>query len=395
MEKETIKRFILDSREIMAKTSGHARELGVDHGFLTATGKIAAIIGPRRAGKSVFLRQMGAQTATLPEKTVWIDFSEIVWADFGPEDWATLWQAALELGCGEKPLFLLDEIQEVRDFAAGLRHLQNQGCRLYVTGSNSTVFGAGLASMLRGKVICYSLFPLSFSEFLTFKGASFPADLSTSQRAARHVLWEEYLSWGGFPEVVLADREDLKRNLLDSYLDIMLFRDVIERHALKNFALVEKLFTKLLLSFTKEISVHRWYQDFRSQGMQVGKDTLYQYLAHFEEALFVRLVGNAAAPGGNKKVYLVDNGLYQRVRDRPDWGKLWENHCLVDLWRHQQSVSFWKNDQGEIDFVTDTELIQATVELTPGNHQRETTPFLAVASRFPRHQPVVREFEKS
>lgn len=71
----------------------------------------------------------------------------------------------------------------------------------------------------RGMVLTYSLFPLSFNEFLVFKGLQPEAGpRSTAQKAHRRNLWEEYLSWGGFPEVVLADRVELKRNLLGSYL---------------------------------------------------------------------------------------------------------------------------------------------------------------------------------
>ena len=394
MEKERIRTLILDARERLAKTKAFARELTLDHEFLKTTGKIAAIVGPRRSGKSVFLRQIARQLNKPLSQTLWIDFSEVTWADFQPLDWQNLWAAALELGCGEAPLFLLDEIQEVKEFAGGLKYLQNQGTLLYVTGSNSTVFGEHLAASLRGKVLTYPLFPLSFKEFLLFRGIQpEPGPRSTAQKAHRRVLWEEYLTWGGFPEVVLADRVELKRNLLDSYLDVMLFRDVIERHNLKNFVVIEKLFTKMLLSFTKEISVHRWYNDFKSQGLKLGKDTLYQYLGHFEEALFVRLMSNAAAPGGNKKIYLVDNGLYQRVRDRPDWGKLWENQCLVDLWRQNQSIQFWKSDQGEVDFITQQQLIQTTVELTAENREREEAPLQLLAARYPNHRSTILTLE--
>lgn len=386
MEKERIKTFILDARESLAKTTSIPRKLTLDHEFLKQTGKIAAIVGPRRAGKSIFLRQVPSQVQKSLNQTLWVDFSEVIWADFKPADWQNLWVAALELGCGDAPLFLLDEIQEVTDFAAGLRYLQNQGALVYVTGSNSTVFGEHLAGTLRGKVLTYPLFPLSFDEFLVFRGVSPEMQArSTTQQAQRRILWEEYLTWGGFPEVVLADRVELKRNLLDSYLDVMLFRDVIERHNLKNFVVIEKLFTKVLLSFTKEISVHRWYNDLKSQGLKLGKDTLYQYLGYLEEALFIRQINNAAAPNGNKKIYLVDNGLYQRVRDRPDWGKLWENQCFVDLWRQSQSIQFWKSDEGEVDFITQDQLIQATVELTDNNRSREVAPLQKLAERYPSH----------
>lgn len=385
VNKEKIKQHILDARERLPRIRYFRRDLELDYGFLEETGKIAAIVGPRRAGKSVFLLQVAADTQTPPAHCVWIDFGEIAWAGFGAEDWELLWLSALETGSGQKPLFLLDEIQEIDAFEAGLKYLQNRGGRVFITGSNAEVFEEHLSAQLRGKLLSYRLYPLSFAEFLRFKGKDFPAELSSSHRAERTVLLEEYLSWGGFPEVVLADREDLKRNLLASYWDVMLFRDIVERHGLKNFALLQGLLRKVLLSFTKEGSVHRWYNDFRSQGFKVGKDSLYEYLDYFQKALFVYPLANAAVDGGSRKYYLVDNGLYQMVKDRPDLGKLWENQCLVDLLRKGERPRFWKTAKGEIDFVTDTELIQVTVELTDGNKSRELAPFELARPFFPAH----------
>jgi len=385
MNKERIKQHILDSRERMRSTSYFIRDLKPDYGFLEETGKIAAIVGPRRAGKSVFLLQIAADTLTPPGQCVWIDFGEIAWSGFGVDDWETLWLAALETGSGQRPLFLLDEIQELDTFEGGLKYLQNRGGRVFITGSNAEVFEERLSAQLRGKLLSYRLYPLSFAEFLRFRGIDFPAGLSSSLRAKRSVLMEEYLCWGGFPEVVLAERDDLKRNLLSSYWDVMLFRDIVERHGLKNFSLLQGLLRKVLLSFTKEGSVHRWYNDFRSQGFKVGKDSLYEYLDYFQKALFVYPLANAAVDGGSRKYYLVDNGLYQMVKDRPDLGKLWENQCLVDLLRNGEHPRFWKTASGEIDFVTNKELIQVTVELTDENRSRELAPFELAKHSFPAH----------
>ncbi len=367
-------RLIRDRQEALARKALFDRDLVVDHAFLRQTGKVAAIVGPRRAGKSMFLLQIARQLDLAPTSAVWIDFSELPWSEFGTSDWETLWLAALELT--PSPVFFLDEIQLLKDFEAGLRYLQNLGAPLYITGSNSTFLQKHLATSLRGKVLVYPLWTLSFSEFLRFKHLP-PHPRTSAEQATWNLSLEEFLTWGGFPEVVLADREDLKAHLLDSYIDTMLLRDVLERHQVKNFLVLEKLFQKALLSFTKEFSVHRWYNDFRSQGYKVSKDTLYEYLAYFEESLFLHVVENAANPAAGKKIFLTDNGLYQRVKDRPDAGKLWENACYLHLARHAQvPPQFWRDDQGELDFLTDRYLVQV----------REQEPLKALALRFPHHK---------
>ena len=204
-----------------------------------------------------------------------------------------------------------------------------------------------------------------------------------SATAQRNNLLEEYLLWGGFPEVVLADRTDLKRNLLTSYVDTMILRDVLDRHQVKNLVLLERLFQKVLLSFTKEFSVHRWYNDFRSQGFKLSKDTLYDYLSFLEESLFIQIVENAVNLGAAKKIFLVDNGIYQQIKDRPDTGKLWENACFLQLVRQGKKPRFWRDDRGEVDFVTDEALIQVTTELSEENQERELGPLKLLSEQFP------------
>ncbi len=174
-----------------------------------------------------------------------------------------------------------------------------------------------------------------------------------------------------------------------NYVEIMLFRDVVERWNVQNIAVLQRLKAKVLQSFTKDISVHRWYNDFRSQGMKTGKDTLYEYLRYLEEALFVFTVHNEVAPSGSRKVYLVDNGLYQGARDRPDTGKLLENQVSVDTLRSgNRKPGYYRAAAGEIDFVTATHLIQVCTELSADNHHREFGPLQAseVRERFTRRQ---------
>jgi predicted AAA+ superfamily ATPase len=153
----------------------------------------------------------------------------------------------------------------------------------------------------------------------------------------------------------------------------MLFRDVIERHHIKNAALVESVFLRLLKSFTKEISVHRWYNDYKSMGLKVSKDTLYQYLGHFEEAQFVYLVENMlGGSSSRKKIYLVDNGLYLRVRGfDKDWGKLLENRVFNDLQRGHDQVCFVKGSGWDIDFVSGSRAVQVNYELNDQSLRRE------------------------
>jgi len=381
MEKEGLRRTIRDGQERLASARYVERDLRIDHAFLEASGKVAAICGPRRAGKTFRLFQVLAELGIRSDQVCFLDFSDLSLAGFKAEDFETLGQAAAELEPRADAVFLFDEIQEVEGFEAGIRHLQNKGRRIYLTGSNASVFSGRLATSLRGKVLVYEQYPLSFAEFLRFKGRAFRRDPSSEERAERRRLLDEYLLWGGFPEVAMAESRETKRGLLDSYVDVMIFRDVVERHGLQNAAMVRRVFARLLASFTKEYSINRWFNDFKSQGLRVGKDSLYDIVSYLEDAFVVRSVANAASPGGSRKIFLIDNGYYRPFLDRDrDFGKLWENALFVALLRRGEHPTFWKADRGEIDFVTSSEFVQATIELGEANRARETAPFSTAAS---------------
>ena len=233
-----------------------------------------------------------------------------------------------------------------------------------------------LASILRGKVLNFYLYPLNFIEYLKFKGMDTLSgvNLTTKQKALKINLLMDFMKWGGFPEVVLSEKEETKSNLLSSYLEVMLFRDIIERHSVKNIHIVDKLFWNLVRSFTKEISINKWYNDFKSQGLKVSKDTLHLYLKYFEDSFFIYFLNNRNKGNtGLKKVYLVDNGIYNHVKSfPPDKGKSFENLVFLDLIRTgKTSLSFYRTPQGEADFIYEKGVCQVCFSLTEENIGRE------------------------
>ena len=269
--------------------------------------------------------------------------------------------------------FFFDEIQVIPGFEKGLKYLLNRGYPIFISGSSAQLSAHELASVLRGKALEIPLLPLNFKEFLLFKGHTIKRHYSTKERGALYQHLGDFLQWGGFPEVVLSEKEITKRNLIKSYIDSMLFRDIVERQNLANTFLVDKLFYKLAASFTKQISVNKWYNDFKSEGLKISKDTLYQYLKYFEETRYIYLLENAC--GGRtslKKVYLVDNGIYQCARGfSPDYGKLFENQIFRDCLLTGHSVAFLGKDDCKTDFLVKEQAIQACYSLNDKNFERE------------------------
>jgi len=149
--------------------------------------------------------------------------------------------------------------------------------------------------------------------------------------------------------------------------------------------LMEQILSRAIRSFTKNISVHKWYNDFRSMGLKASKDTLYLYLGYLMESGFIRSIGEyGKSEGVGRKLYLIDNGLYEVRRNQgPDFGKLLENEVFLKLLLEGYGISYYQDGTTELDFIAGKQLVQVCHTLTDENSKRERSGF----DRFEKHHP--------
>ena len=373
MTGKLLKELIIEGQEIFNLKKPIHRDITFDPALSLKLHKVVTVSGVRRAGKSMYLKQIAEQFSLNPEQIIFLDFSESPLADFTSEDFSELPARYKEIYPNFQPVFFFDEIQEIDDFEKGLRYLQNRQYQVFITGSSAQLFSKDIASRLRGKTVEVKLYPLSFFEFLRFRNFDIKPAYGTDDKARLAVLTREYLRWGGFPEVVLTDNPETKRHLLKGYIDTMLLRDVIEKNGVQNVPVMDRLLTKAIDSFTKNISINKWFNDFKSSGFKVSKDTLYTYLGYLKETGFVHTLSEYGKDKGSaQKIYLIDNGMYEvRRKLSADRGKLLENTLFCHLLRHGQALSYWNDGRYEIDFVSDDRLIQTCYSLDRENGTRE------------------------
>ncbi|MDC7219883.1 MAG: ATP-binding protein [Spirochaetales bacterium] len=377
MRRKLLKELILEGQETFELKKPIPRDISFDPQLSTRLNKVITVSGVRRAGKSMYLKQISLQLETDPQQVVFLDFSESPLTDFSLDDFSELPTLFKEMFPQSEPVFFFDEIQEVPDFEKGLRYLQNRNYPIIITGSSAQLFSRDIASRLRGKTAEIKVYPLSYFEFLRFKEFEIKPVYGPAEKARLALLTDEYLTWGGFPEVVLTDNPETKRHLLKGYIDTMLLRDVIEKNGVQNMPLMDKLLSKVIDSFTKNISINKWYNDFKSSGFKVSKDTLYAYLGYLKDTGFIHTLHEyGKSQGSAQKVYLIDNGLYEvRRKLNRDRGKLLENAVFAQLLREEHSISYWNNSSYEIDFITESKLVQACYSLNRDNSSREILPF--------------------
>jgi len=213
--------------------------------------------------------------------------------------------------------------------------------------------------------LAYEVFPLSFAEFLGFRGIV-PERYSTTSEAATAAAFDEYLEIGGLPEVVLAEPA-LRPRILKEYCDLVFYRDLVERHQLANPTVMRELLRHCLSSPASMINPHKLYQDFRSRGLAVGKDTLYRYLGYLEEAFLVFPVAvaerslrkRAMRP---KKLQVVDWALGYPYQPGAmiDRGRKLENAVFLHHRREREDLAYVAGP-GEIDLVVGSSSAEAWV----------------------------------
>ena len=147
--------------------------------------------------------------------------------------------------------------------------------------------------------------------------------------------------------------------VLQDYVDVVLLRDIVERHEVRNVTALRYLLRRLVGTPAGRFSVNRIYKDLRSQGIPVGKDTLHEYLAHLEDAFLVLTVpiytqSERVRMVNPRKAYLVDHGLARAVsfKASEDRGHLLENVVYLELRRRGWALAYVTTVSGwEVDFL--------------------------------------------
>lgn len=196
---------------------------------------------------------------------------------------------------------------------------------------------------------------MSFPEALQFRGVE-PEPYSRSQEAVVVNALEDYLRWGGFPEILLAE-ESLRRKIITEYADLLYYRDLLDQFSIRNEQAMRLLLKHCLSQPATLMSAHKLYHDFRSLGLRVSKNTIYDYVRFLQEAGLVYTVpvfsrSLRKQEQNPKKLFLVDVGLMQAFTVRPDADRGRKLENLVFLRKQSEPGElFYAMDRLEIDLV--------------------------------------------
>jgi len=378
--KALFKRLITDFHELPAKPV-----IPRDYAIPINSRKIISLVGVRRSGKTFLLYALIEQLRQQvePRNLVYINFEDDRLYPLALKDLDDLIEAYFELypRKREELVYLfLDEIQNVPEWERFVRRIYDSlNLQIFITGSSSKLLSQEIASSLRGRTLTYEIFPFSFKEYLAFREIEINYHSSKNLSFIKNAL-ASYLCEGGFAET-FSESSEIQKKILHDYLDLIVYRDLIERYNVKNRALLKHLIKYSFSNISTLVSVNKLYNDYKSIGYKVSKDTIYNYLTYLEDAyaLFtVPIFKNSVREEQRhpRKIYAIDTGFKTLFNTSisADYSKLYENIAFLHLRRQTRQVYYFKQNQ-EIDFYCQLEqpqLVNISYDIShPNTKKRE------------------------
>lgn len=388
MNRDTLKQIMVDQKENYLNnpliTRDYPLEDNVNYCF----------VGIRRTGKSYMMYQ---QIRCLEEKGV--PLSQIVYMNFEDErllemtadDLNIILEIGLEMaGIDNKPYLFLDEIQNVDGWEKFVRRIADMKYVVNITGSNSKMLSSEIASTLGGRFIIMNVYPYSFSEYLTAKGKdkNYSGVISTKDRADVIAQYNEYVTYGAFPELVAIKN---KRAYLSSIYQTVYIGDIITRNKITNDFAVKLILKKIAESITKPVSINRLTNIIKSTGISLGKQTVVNYVGYMIDSYMLFTLTNYAAKLAVKetspKYYFMDTGFLELMLLDCRSAQL-ENLVAIELIRRYGSDNvYYFEDNVEIDFYIPSEklAIQVSMQVLDNidTKERETRAFVKLNNYIP------------
>ncbi|WP_048055264.1 ATP-binding protein [Pyrococcus sp. NA2] len=357
------------------------------------------VFGLRRTGKTHLLYQtmLSLMEKGLPmERLFYINFEDNRLEGITGKDLSKIVELYYKHNPDADTMYLfLDEVQNVPGWEKFVRRLlERKNARVFITGSSSKLLSKEIATSLRGRSLSFKLFPLSFREFLVFKRFEFREPLIEPERGKIKRYLEEYVEYGGFPEIV--DYPPLlKIRTLQEYLDLIIYKDLIERYGIEKTGAMKGLIRVIVRNFARRTSIRKLHGMLSSLGLSLSRGKVYEYFSYLEDIGFVIPVrrfhfSEVESLRSIPKLYIADVG-FPTVFGVKDIGHRMENIVALELLRRKHyreprlNIAYWMDTKGEVDFVVSLgfevrELIQVSYDVDdPETKRREVEALLRAA----------------
>ena len=309
-------------------------------------GLIKIVTGIRRCGKSYLLRTLFKkyllENGVEQDHIIEMSFDLFENIDFRDPKIFYPW-AKEQIKDDNKYYFLLDEVQLLNEFVSVLNGLADKkNCDIYVTGSNARFLSRDIATEFGGRGDEIHMYPLSFSEFMTIYNGN------------KYDGWNEYITYGGIPLVVLAETEEQKVAMLDNLLRETYIRDIVQRNKIRNVGEMEALLDILASAIGSLTNPNKLKNTFQSvDKSKITATTITKYIEYLEDAFLIEEarrydIKGKSYIGTPLKYYFMDMGLRN---SRINFRQMEVTHAMENVIYNELKMRGYSIDIGNINIV--------------------------------------------
>lgn len=327
------------------------------------TKEITVITGMRQVGKTTILNHLLANIRS--SNKILLDLGNpLNRRVFDEENYDAVWNNLAQFGItkDEKAYIFLDEVQDMPQVSRVVKYLYDHWqVKFFLTGSSSYYLKNLFPESLAGRKIVFEMFPLTFQEFLRFKGKERKTAYTFKELAEKknkiafeqyNPYYQEFLEFGGFPKIALEENPERKRVLLEE-----IFTSYFEKDAksLADFRDISKL-RDLILLLVPRVGSQLEINKLASE-LSISRETVYNYLSFLEQTYFISLLPRFSTninrqAAGSKKLFLCDTGI-ANILGKMSLGQSFEQSIFQNLRPLNALCYYSKRGRSEIDFIVD------------------------------------------
>ena len=360
---------------------------------LIDTEDIKVITGVRRCGKTVLLKQIIDELENRgidSENIIYMSFESSKYKNIRNDNDLDEFIFSKTNNLNGKIYLLFDEIQKVKNWEVSLNSYRvDLECDIYITGSNSQLLSGELATLISGRYISINMLPFSFKELIQYYD-------EMHENIDEIKLFEQYLSYGGFPGLLNYENEEKEKYLYDLYSTIVL-NDILYKNKVKDLDLLERLMEFMISNIGQLFSANSISKYIKNENRKTTPHTIINYMDYARNAFIFYQIKRENIKQKRKllisdKYYLVDSGFYFIFNGstQRNWGQLLENIVFLELIRQGYSITIGKIQDLEVDFVcrkaNQIKYIQVSQSILDENtRKREFISLEKISDSYPKY----------
>ena len=360
---------------------------------LIDTEDIKVITGVRRCGKTVLLKQIIDELENrgiASENIIYMSFESSKYKNIRNDNDLDEFIFSKTNNLNGKIYLLFDEIQKVKNWEVSLNSYRvDLECDIYITGSNSQLLSGELATLISGRYISINMLPFSFKELIQYYD-------EMHENIDEIQLFEQYLSYGGFPGLLNYENEEKEKYLYDLYSTIVL-NDILYKNKVKDLDLLERLMEFMISNIGQLFSANSISKYIKNENRKTTPHTIINYMDYARNAFIFYQIKRENIKQKRKllisdKYYLVDSGFYFIFNGstQRNWGQLLENIVFLELIRQGYSITIGKIQDLEVDFVcrkaNQIKYIQVSQSILDENtRKREFKSLEKISDSYPKY----------